>query len=159
MHVHVYMYMVSVVFGTAIPTCLYIFNLQCTCTRRVINPWHTCTARVTVVVLCVCVCVSVSVSPHTILVVCANTSKTKDTIMLSVEFEAIIKAFFLKMSGSKVRVLLLTSAGTAILSSCAIYVQCFLYSPLHVLLCVTHTLSYGDKGHLYDCACVRGGPS
>ena len=37
--------------------------------------------------------------------------------------------------------------------------QCFVYSPLHVHLRVTHALSYGNKGHLYDCACVRRGPS
>ena len=67
--------------------------------------------------------------------------------------------FFLNTSGSKVRALLLTSAATAILSRRAIYVQCFVYSLLHVHLRVTHMLSYGDKGHLYDCACVRRGPS
>ena len=66
--------------------------------------------------------------------------------------------FFLKTSGLKVRALLLTSVRTAILSSRAIYVQCFVYSPLHVRLRVTHALSYGDKGHLYDCACLRRGP-
>ena len=37
--------------------------------------------------------------------------------------------------------------------------ECFVYSPLHVRLRVTHALSYGDKGHVYDCACVRRGPS
>ena len=37
--------------------------------------------------------------------------------------------------------------------------ECFVYSPLHVRLRVTHVLSYGDKGHVYDCACVRRGPS
>ena len=68
-------------------------------------------------------------------------------------------AFFLKTSGSKVRALLLTSVRTAILSSSAIYVQCFVYSPLHVHLRVTHALSHRDKGHLYDCTCVRRGPS
>jgi len=47
------------------------------------------------------------------------------------------------MSGSKVRALLLTSVRTAILSWRATYVQCFVYSPLHVRLCVTHALSYG----------------
>ena len=66
-------------------------------------------------------------------------------------------AFFLKTSGSKVRALLLTLVTTAILSSRAIYMQCFIYSPLHVCLRVTHALSYGDKGHLYDCACMRRG--
>ena len=51
----------------------------------IINPRPTCAVRVTVVVLCVCVC------PHAILAVCVITSKTKDTIVLSVEFEAIVK--------------------------------------------------------------------
>jgi len=37
-------------------------------------------------------------------------------------------------------------------------VQYFVYSPLHVRLRVTHALSYGDKGHLHDFACVRSGP-
>ena len=40
--------------------------------------------------VCVCVCVCVSVSPHAILAVHAITSKTKDTIVFSVEFEAIV---------------------------------------------------------------------
>ena len=53
----------------------------------------------------------------------------------------------------------LTSVAMAILSGRAIYVQCFVYSPLHVCLRVMHMLSYGDKGHLYDCECVRRGPS
>ena len=106
--------------------------------------------------VCLCLSVCLSVSPHAILAVRAITSKTKDTIVLSVE-----KAFFLKTSGSKVRAFLLTSARTAILSQRAIYVQCFIYSLLHVHLCVTHTLSYyGDKGHLYVCgeglAWIRG---
>ena len=61
--------------------------------------------------MCVCVCV------HAILAVRAITSKTKDIVVLSVEFEAIVKkAFFLNTSGLKVRALLPTSAGTAILS-------------------------------------------
>ena len=46
--------------------------------------------------MCVCVCVCVSVSPHAILGVRAITSKTKDTIVLSVEFEAIVKRCFPK---------------------------------------------------------------
>ena len=37
--------------------------------------------------------------------------------------------------------------------------QCFIHSPLHFRLRVTHALSYGDKGHLNDCACMRRGPS
>ena len=59
--------------------------------------------------VCVCVCVCVSVRPHAILAVRVITSKIKDTIMLNVRFEAIVKkAFFLNMSGSIVRALLLT---------------------------------------------------
>ena len=58
--------------------------------RTLINPRRACAARVTVVVLCVCLAVCLSVSPHAILAVRAITSKTKDTIVLSVEFEAII---------------------------------------------------------------------
>ena len=67
---------------------------MCADLLEVINPRCACTARVRVVVLCVCVCVCVcvcgwvGVSPHTILAVCAITSKTQDTIVLSVEFEA-----------------------------------------------------------------------
>ena len=56
----------------------------------IINPWRTCAVRVTVVVLCVCL----SVSPHAILAVRTITSKSKDTIVLSVEFEAIVKSRF-----------------------------------------------------------------
>ena len=59
------------------------------------------------------VCVCLSVNLHAILAVRAITSKTKDSIVLSVEFE---KAFFLKTSGSNVRALLLTPVRTAILS-------------------------------------------
>jgi len=57
----------------------------------VVNPRHACAARVTVVVLCVCLSVCLSVSPHALLEVRTITSKTKDTIVLSVEFEAIVK--------------------------------------------------------------------
>ena len=39
----------------------------------------------------VCVSVCLSVSPHAVLAVRAITSKTKDTIVLSVKFEAIVK--------------------------------------------------------------------
>ena len=53
-----------------------------------INPRCACTVMATVVVLCVCVCLSVSL--HAILAVHAIISKTKDTIVLSIEFEAII---------------------------------------------------------------------
>jgi len=46
------------------------------------------------VCVCVCVCLCVRVSPHTILVVRVITSKTKDTIVLRVKFEAIIEWHF-----------------------------------------------------------------
>ena len=58
------------------------------------NPWRACTARVTVVALCVCLSVCLSVSPHAILAVRAITRKTKDTIVLSIKFEAIMKRHF-----------------------------------------------------------------
>jgi len=46
------------------------------------------------IVLCVCVCVCLFVSPHAILAVRAITSKTNDIIVLSIEFEAIVKRRF-----------------------------------------------------------------
>ena len=50
------------------------------------------------------VCVSVCLSEHAILAVRAVRSITKDAIVLSVRFAAILKkAFFLKLSYSKVR--------------------------------------------------------
>ena len=68
-----------------------VYRLLC-----IFNPRCACAARVTVVnPRCpVCVCVCVSVSPHAILAVRAITSKTKDTNVLSVEFEAIMKKPF-----------------------------------------------------------------
>ena len=70
----------------------------------VINPRRTCAERVTVVVSCVCVCVCVSVcmyvcmyvclSEHAILAVRAIRSITKDAIVLSIRFAAILKRRF-----------------------------------------------------------------
>ena len=73
---------------------------MCTC---VISPRRACAARVTVVVSCVCV--RVCLSGHAILAVCVVKSITKDTIVLSVRFEAILKiiVFFLKLPYPKVR--------------------------------------------------------
>ena len=75
----------------------------CECTYKVgviVNPRRACAERVTVVVsfVCVCVCVSVSVclSEHAILAVRAVRSITKDAIVLSVRFAAILKGIFLK---------------------------------------------------------------
>ena len=56
----------------------------------IINPRRACAERVTVVVSCVCVCLSA----HAILAVRAVTSITKDGIVLSVRFAAIIKWCF-----------------------------------------------------------------
>ena len=61
----------------------------------VINPRRACAARATVVVSCVCVCLYVCMyvylSAHAILAVYATKSITKDTIVLSVRFAAILK--------------------------------------------------------------------
>ena len=55
--------------------------------------------------VCVCVCMSVCLSEHAILAVRAIRSITKDAIVLSVRFAAILKRFFfLKLSYSKVSV-------------------------------------------------------
>ena len=71
----------------------------------IINPRCACAERVTVVVSCVCVCLYVCLSEHAILAVCAVRSITKDAIVLSVRFAAILKRrFFFKLSYSKVRV-------------------------------------------------------
>ena len=63
-----------------------------------INPRRACAERVTVVVSCVCVCVSVCMyvclSEHAILAVRAVRSITKDAIVLSVRFAAILKRRF-----------------------------------------------------------------
>ena len=58
------------------------------------NPWCACTARVRVVVSCVCASVYVCLSAHAILAVRAIKSITKDTIVLSVRFAAILKLHF-----------------------------------------------------------------
>ena len=55
-------------------------------------------------VVCLSVCLYVCLSEHAILAVHAIRSITKDVIVLSVRFAAILKrAFFLKLSYSKVR--------------------------------------------------------
>ena len=58
--------------------------------RGLINPRRACAARVAVVVSCVCL----YVRTHAILVVRAIRSITKDAIVLSVRFSAIIKRRF-----------------------------------------------------------------
>ena len=85
-----------------------VFNI-CACVGRtsprvpLINPRRACAARVTVVVLCVCmyvcmyvmyVCMYVGLSEHAILAVRAVRSITKDAIVLSVRFAAILKRRF-----------------------------------------------------------------
>ena len=61
---------------------------------QVINPRRACAERVTVVVSCVCM--YVCLSAHAILVVHAIRSITKDAIVLSVRFAAILKWHFSK---------------------------------------------------------------
>ena len=57
----------------------------------IINPRRACAERVTVVVSCVCVCLYVCLSAHAILAVRAIRSITKDAIVLSVRFSAILR--------------------------------------------------------------------
>ena len=62
----------------------------------IINPRRACAERITVAVSCVCVCVClyVCLSEHAILAVRAVRSITKDAIVLSVRFAAILKRRF-----------------------------------------------------------------
>ena len=122
----------------------------CTCTC-IFNPRHVCTTRVTVVVLCVCVCVCVclSVIPYTILVVCAITSKTTDAIVLSVEFEAIVKGVFSKHVWFETFTYL--SGDGHFVLTCNIRAMFRILSITCSLTCYARaSLSYGDKGHLYN---------
>ena len=74
--------------------------------------------------------------------------------MFSIEFEANVKSrFSYTRLVRKLESFYLPQQGWPF----CLNVQCFIYSPLHVHLRVTHALSYGDKRHLYDCACVRRG--
>ena len=83
----------------------------------IINPRCACAERVTVVVSCACVCVSVCLSTHAILAVRAIRSITKDAIVLSIRFAAILKwRFSLNCLIRKLECFLLTSAGAAIFS-------------------------------------------
>ena len=66
---------ISSFFGSSIPTSLFIFNPRCTCARGLQY----------LVCLSVCLCVFPILAPHAI------KTKTKDTIMLSVRFAAILK--------------------------------------------------------------------
>ena len=45
--------------------CMYVCMCVCMTNVCIINPWRTCTAKVTVVVLCVCLCLSVCLSVRT----------------------------------------------------------------------------------------------
>ena len=64
---------------------------------HIINPRRAYAERVTVVVSCVClsVCLYVCLSEHAILAVRAIRSITKDVIVLSIRFAAILKGVFL----------------------------------------------------------------
>ena len=67
--------------------------------------------------VCVCVCLSVCLSEHAILAVHAIRSITKDAIVLSVRFAAILKRrFSLNCLIRKLERFLLTSRGAAIFS-------------------------------------------
>ena len=66
---------------------------------NIINPRRACAERVTVVVschvcVCVCVCLYVCLSEHAILAVRAVRSITKDAIVLTVRFAAMLKRRF-----------------------------------------------------------------
>ena len=87
-----------------------------------INPRRTCTARVTVVVVCVCVCVCVCVSvcPQMIFWQYVHVRLKYNEIYHRIKHQIcgnIKKAFFFKLSYSKVRAFLLTSAGAAIVDA------------------------------------------
>ena len=71
-----------------------MFLITIIVTIIIINPRRACAERVTVVVLCVCVCMSVCLSEHAILAVRVIRSITKDAIVLSVRFAAILKRRF-----------------------------------------------------------------
>ena len=86
-----------------------IFTLPHVVDCHVINPRCACAERVTVVVSCVCMYTYVCLSAHAILEARAIISITKDAIVLSVRFAAI-----LKWSYSKVRASFTPSAGAAI---------------------------------------------
>ena len=83
-------------------TCVYVHMHICPASNAtwLVNPRRACAERVTVVVLCVCVCVCLCVclyvclSEHAILAVRAIRSITKDAIVLSVRFAAILKRRF-----------------------------------------------------------------
>ena len=86
-----------------LPVCVGGDVNECWCAcvlHALVNPRRACAARVTVVVLCVClsvclyVCMYVCLSEHAILAVCAVRSITKDAIVLSVRFAAILKRRF-----------------------------------------------------------------
>ena len=88
--------------------------------------------RVTVVVSCVSVCLSA----HAILSVRAIKSITKETIVLSVRFAAILKkVFFFKLSYSKVRVFFTYQQSV-------IFVGCYLIATRSAVLYL------GRSGHL-----------
>ena len=86
---------------------------------HIINPRRACACaeRVTVVVSCVSVCLYVCLSEHAILAVRAIRSITKDAIVLSVRFAAILKrGFSLNWLIRKLERFSLASAGAAIFS-------------------------------------------
>ena len=88
---HIYMHKQSIMACVPWNLNTSLITLQPT---LIINPRRACAERVTVVVSCVCVCMYVCLSEHAILAVRAVRSITKDAIVLSVRFAAIIKRRF-----------------------------------------------------------------
>ena len=90
--------------GVSNPNVPIFLPRVCTLVLFIVNPRRASAERVTVVVLCVCVyvclsvclsvCLYVCLSEHAILAVRAIRSITKDAIMLSVKFAAILKRRF-----------------------------------------------------------------
>ena len=72
-------------------TCTMHIYVHCMYCVHIINPQRACAERVTVVVSCLCVCLYVCLSAHAILAVHTIKNITKDTVVLSVRFAAILK--------------------------------------------------------------------
>ena len=62
------------------------------------------------------------------------------------------------MSGLKVRTLTYLGKDGHFVLTCNLRAMFRILSVTRSLMC-SHTLSYGDKGHQYDCACVKRGLS
>ena len=76
--------------------CVCVCVCVCACVRACVRAC-VCVWLCVCVCVCACVCVCVCLSEHAILAVRAIRSITKDAIVLSVRFAAILKVFFLKI--------------------------------------------------------------